>query len=276
MKMQGTVESEESRAKNIYWIDDNMEYMFYIVQGTFPKLWNLKKNNQLGDQQIKSKILVFGDAYQQSSESILVTEEEECYWKKQIDNFFYECCENAEGPSQRGIYNTKADLIKDVLIFFNKKPQEDKQKENNLLIFNSVKEIWKDGINVESETPDKTANKVLNELIEQMKKNIGGMVSGDIIGIDLMLLNNDRVSVTKHRNVILSMGLYNALKEKYNCFLYSSYEETDTFLSKWKEIYKSYYDKKEEGIKIYGRRSFQETGNENFIEMVSDLISKKC
>ena len=45
--------------KKLYWIDDDIQQMLYIIQGAITKFWKL---DNIEDEGISSKIIVFGNA----------------------------------------------------------------------------------------------------------------------------------------------------------------------------------------------------------------------
>ena len=60
--------------KKLYWIDDDIQQMLYIIQGAITKFWKL---DNIEDEGISSKIIVFGNACEAADVDQIPSEDEE-------------------------------------------------------------------------------------------------------------------------------------------------------------------------------------------------------
>lgn len=231
--------------KQVYWIDDNIEQMMFIIQGEITKLWKIEKENMEG---IASNIIIFGNAYVDADTDDILSQEDENDTKIKLYDMLRKLCERQDGPNtERPVFNAKKKLIKDKVNFlFKKESPDDKEQYQNL------KRAW---ITDELMDPDsneyKEAVSEANKLIERME-----IVSGNVVGIDISLLYGD-LDRLRQKKRIISMELYNILsKQGLNCFMYSSEADDNELMQNWREVCEVLYQQKE--VKIYQRSDFMQ------------------
>lgn len=227
--------------KTIYWIDDDVEKIVYIIQGVILQLWNLSETKT--DEKTATKILIFGNDSQESQEEYLYTDKDIMRLKNYIADIMFGECRRIEGPSwENQTYDNNLFLITDsVKCLFKKLDEgvtEDEKTENDkkLEIYKKIKEYWQSGQEVDVENLKENAENIVKELIQLMD-----IESGACVGIDLALLKGDREKVLEGKGPIISMELYNQLKENHPCFIYSTYIFEAELLSSCKEIFKKHY-----------------------------------
>ncbi len=246
-------------AKTIYWIDDSVQKLEYIMQGIVTELWNVCAEDE--NDKVVSKILLFGNEYQGGGEETSNNIKKEYELQKRLDiNLRYACCQNEEITWGRETYKNNRYLIKDcVKVLFkqwtdqeadlfsvDKKDKEYQKRQQELCFLEEIKEYWapENRDVIEAETWKREASDKVKKLIDMME-----IEKGACVGIDLALLKKDREYLLFNKPVI-AMELYHQLKTKFFCFLYSTYTYEGHLVTRCKEIYNNYF---EEDCRIYRR-----------------------
>lgn len=231
--------------KQVYWIDDNIEQMIYIIQGAITKLWKIEEENAEG---IASNVIIFGNGYDDADTDDVLSQEDENDTKIKLQDMLLKQCGKQDGPNkERPVYNARKKLIEDKVYFLYKKENPgDKEQYQNL------KRAWITHELMDSEsTKYKEAVNEANKLIDRMK-----IEPESVVGIDILLFYGD-FDRLKDKKRIISMELYNILiKKRLNCFMYSSEADDNELMQKWCEVCKSLY--KLENVKIYQRSDFMQ------------------
>lgn len=231
--------------KQVYWIDDDIEQMIYIIQGAITKLWKIEEENAEG---IASNIIIFGNACDDADTDELLSQEDENDTKVKLHDMLRRLCARQDGPNQKKpVYNARKELIKDKVNFLYKKENPgDKEQYQNL------KRAWITDELIETESIEyKEAVDEVNKLIERMN-----IEQGSVVGIDILLFYGDDKRVEDKKRII-SMELYNMLSKKgLNCFMYSSMADDNELMRNWREVCDSLYQQKD--MKIYLRSDFMQ------------------
>lgn len=231
--------------KQVYWIDDNIEQMMFIIQGDITKLWKIDKENTEG---IASNIIIFGNAYVDADTDDILSQEDENDTKIKLHDMLRKLCERQDGPNiERPVYNARKNLVKDKVNFlFKKEKPDDKEHYQNL------KHAWitDELMDPESDKYKEAADEA-NKLIERMK-----IVPENVVGIDISLLYGD-LDRLRHKKRIISMELYHILsKQGLSCFMYSSEADDNELMQNWREVCEKLYQRKD--VKIYQRSDFMQ------------------
>lgn len=259
--------------KELYWIDDDFVQMKYIAQGVISKLWKLEQPASDG---IRSKIIVFGNAYMEDGRrwewEKLPSQQDEDDANEEIDALYVECCYMLDGPNQeQPTYNANRELVQDAVLYLLKNDQEEnKQKYVDIL------QTWtQTANNIQSGERNAKEIKQVQELIKQMN-----IAEGAAVGIDLSLLHGDIERIRNEQRVI-SMELYRQLKSAFKCFLYSAQAGEVSFSEKWKETFVKCYpeietsNEKIENLKIYERKDFLFKGSEDIASKLAHLFDER-
>ena len=127
---------EENFSGEIYWLDDNIEQMLYVVEGAFPKFWNLE-----GEEKIRSRIIIFGNNCDERDSKELCTEKEEAKFRKKLRLKFVELCQDIDGPQEgNATFDANQRLIEDSVRFLFKKDCGNDEDE-----YQQIKNIWISG-----------------------------------------------------------------------------------------------------------------------------------
>lgn len=242
--------------KQIYWIDDNIQQMLYIVQGAIAKLWKVKEENTEG---IASKLIIFGNACDDADTDNIMSQKEENDASLKLENMLIDLCSAQDGPDkEKPIYNDRKKLVKDKVNFLYKKENQDDRNQ-----YQNLKHAWiAENLDDKDSAEYKKASRETDNLIKRIK-----IEPGNVVGIDIALLYGDMKRLRKKKRII-SMELYNMLcKLQLRCFMYSSEADVDELMQNWKDTYQSLYENAD--VKIYQRRDFMQKGN---IDVVIDEI----
>lgn len=263
-------------SKTLLWIDDSMELIMEVIQGAIVDSWKLDKE---GEEGMRTKILLFGDACLERDSAALWKQEDENRMNRDLFNLFIDECEDIEGPTSGNETAEKNMYLIDkaIQILFK---EEDKKEDLNF--YNDVKHIWKEKLIEERESGEEKEHK--KENYEQAKQYVTAIiermqidkVSGTtekseetIIGIDLELLLDDLERARDDKQII-SMELYHQLRMKgYPCFIYSSHADDKQLIDAWKNTYKRLYND-EESVTTYERSDFSIKGMENMISRIEN------
>lgn len=183
--------------KQVYWIDDNIEQMIYIIQGAITKLWKIEEENAEG---IASNIIIFGNAYDDADTDDILSQEDENDTKIKLQDMLRKQCERQDGPNrEKPVYNARKELIKDKVNFLYKKDNPDDKGQ-----YQNLKQAWITDELIDSESAKyKEAVVETNKLIERMKIELG-----NVVGIDISLFYGDFDRLRQKKRII-SMELYN-------------------------------------------------------------------
>lgn len=246
--------------RQVYWIDDNIEQMMYIVQGAITKLWKTEDANAEG---IASNVIIFGNAYNSADTDDILSQEDENETKMRLHDMLRKQCEKQDGPNKKKpVYNTRKELIKDKVNFLYKKEKpHDKEQYQNL------KRAW---ITDELTNPEGTEYKeAVNEakkLIERMK-----IEPKNVVGIDISLFYGD-FDRLRNKKRIISMELYNILNENgLNCFMYSSEADDNELMQNWRDVCELLYQQKD--VKIYQRSDFMQKEQSNVTAEIEAMFN---
>ena len=231
--------------KQIYWIDDNIEQMMYIIQGAIKKLWKIGQRDVDG---IASNIIIFGNDRDDSDTDDILSQKNENDIKIRLHDMSRLLCDSQDGPNlEQPVYNSRKELVKDkVNILYKEENPEDKNQYQNL------KRAWITNEFTDSENEKyKEATEEAHKLIERMKID-----SESVIGIDILLFYGDYERLRDKKRII-SMELYDILKKRgFSCFMYSSEADDNELMQNWCEICESFYQQRD--IKIYQRSDFMQ------------------
>ncbi len=234
--------------KTIYWINDNIQQTIGIMRKTFPTLWHLDKEdqeNEGNEKGVATKVVIFGNAFQQIPVVTLHSESEEIALQHKMEDLLFEKCQTLQGATwDTHYYQRKRKLIENsVNVIFKTQIKEDKKREKEDLIFyQELCTLWQDEIE-KGKISDKHKEKV-REVIERMN-----FPENACIGIDLVLLHGD-IEKTKEEKCIISMELFHQLKQKYKCFLYSNLSFDAQFVEQWKANYEKVFGEQDD-VEIY-------------------------
>lgn len=247
--------------KKLYWIDDNIQQMLYIIQGAIMKFWKL---NSVEDEGIASKIIVFGNACEVADIDQIPSEKEENKAYLKLFDLFLEGCMEEDGPDpERPTYNAKKNLIQEPVRYLYKQ-----EAEHDLEAYKKMKESWILGDLGDSD--DQNYQKAVREvelLIERME-----IEPDSVVGIDMALLYDDFERL-KNKKRILSMELFHRLSNNEGtskCFIYSSEADVDEVRRNWEEVYRNFYG--HTTIKIYQRMDFMQKGNADIVKEVEEMF----
>lgn len=245
--------------KKLYWIDDDMQHMLYVVHGAIRKLWKL---NDIASEGIESKMLMFGNEYALVDTDELPTEEDENSVFAELFNFFLEECMKYDGPViERKTFYAKKELIKAPICFLYKS-----ENTPDLEKYKTMKCSWiSESLNVSESDNYKEAQKEAKELIERMNIELGS-----VAGIDIMLLHGDRERLCKKQR-ILSMELCHQLSSSgIKCFMYSTEADVEELVRNWEQTYTSLYNT--ELVQIYKREVLMQKGNTRIVEEIEKMF----
>lgn len=245
--------------KRLYWIDDDMQHMQYVVYGVIKRLWKL---DNVALEGIESKILMFGNAYADLDTDELPTEEDENSVFAELFNFFIEECMEYDGPDiERKTFYAKKELIKDPICFLYKR-----ENASDLEKYKAMKCVWLSEKLSDSESENyKEAKKEAKELIKRMK-----IESESVVGIDIMLLYGDRERLCKKQR-ILSMELcYQLSSGGIKCFMYSTDADVEELVQNWEQTYSTFYNVAP--VEIYKRNELMQKGNTNIWEKIEKML----
>lgn len=246
--------------KILYWIDDNIQQMFYIVQEAILKLWRLEREDG-----ISSKIIIFGNNCENGdSDELYSKEKEDEYWRE-LWIIYKEICQSYEGPNPKHpIFNKKKDLVEDAICFLFKK-----DNPGDLKAYGKIKTAWTRDALVDSSAGN----------YEKAKKEAAALLTriniqeNSVVGIDLSLLNGD-VDRVKAGKRIISMELFHQLTEAgTKCFLYSTDADDEEFRGNWEKSYKKLYKDDSTAITIYNRNDFMQKGSDTIVDTVEKMFS---
>ena len=68
--------------KKIYWIDDSVQQLLYILHGAISKLWEIENLDQEG---IASELIVFGNAWEEMDTEELLSREDQSETEEMMD-----------------------------------------------------------------------------------------------------------------------------------------------------------------------------------------------
>ena len=245
--------------KQLYWIDDNIQHMLYIVQGAISKFWKLDNTNMEG---IASKILMFGNGCKSADTDELPTEEDERKIDEELFCLFMEKCMMYDGPDvERPVYNARKKLIQKPICFLYKS-----ETVADLDAYKKMKCAW---------ISEKLSNSESEEYIEAQKEAellIERMCiePESVVGIDIELLYGDLDRLRKGER-ILSMELCYKLSERnIKCFMYSTNADDDELRQNWEQMYVSFYSAKL--VSIYQRNDFMQKGNADIVKEVEKMF----
>lgn len=258
-------------AQMVYWIDDSVKKLHYIMQGIIADLWDL----ETGVNKVVSKILLFGNEYQESPTESFDTIEKEYELFKRLDRVFYDACDSKKDVTwENEIYEANRYLIQNsVKALFKQWTEQEAvglntdernaayQKNQQLLsFFEEIQKYWRteNRDTMQMDVWQKEASEKVTKLIELMN-----LEPGACVGIDLALLKNDRISILTSDKTVIAMELYHQLSKEHFCFLYSTYSYEKNLVPKCKEIYKKHYN---EDCIIYRRGELMEKKNNNLIK----------
>lgn len=250
--------------KEIFWIDDNIGVIKNIAKSIFPYLWKIKD-----EEGVKTHVRILGNGIQESPGLSLWEESDEEDLQKYINRIFWQLCRDIDSLDDQEIYAQKQHLIFGNVKIMYKKNENDKMYEE----YRKLCDVWQGNPVEEQEGQKKqiseNAKKSARAILERMN-----ITEGACVGLDLALLQKDIEKVRDEKKPILSMELYNMIKEKHECFLYSYYVFDNTFINSWKEVYaKLYYDKEQP---VIHRRSdmFQKNVSDKLIRDLLSMIDK--
>lgn len=247
--------------KQLYWIDDDIEQVGYILQGAISKFWKL---DNIKTEGIASKVFMFGNASDVADTDELPTSEDEKKAFQKFFDLFKDLCMEKDGPSEeREVFQKRKELIQDPVCYLYK--SENPKERNEYLDLKSawIGKEW----DKEDEDSKNKAKKYAQKLIDKMDIKPGG-----VVGIDIALLYDDFHRL-KDDNCILSMELCNQiLGRNIKCFMYSSEAEEYRLREKWYEVYKKNYPHADANIQIYQRSDFMQKGDPVIVNKIEQMF----
>lgn len=245
--------------KKIYWIDDNMQQLTYILQGAISKMWEIENSKEEG---IASEVIVFGNAWEEMDTDSLPSLKDQSETEDMVHDHFLELCIKKDGPNEdRPSYCEKKKLIENCVnyIYVQDNPEDIKQ-------YKELKCAWMstDLNDKESSKYEEAANMV-QQLINKMN-----LQEKAIVGIDMALLYGDMEKL-EGKNRILSMELYKKISDNgLKCFMYSAEADDDDLMNNWLDTYAALYEKKD--VKIYQRSDLMKKGGEKIINEIKAMF----
>ncbi len=289
--------------KKVIWIDDDTNAMKEIVSNNFIPLW---------ENDVISQIYIFGDAVRdidtldkyKDNEKLAISDlnfaifdrfvsfiidkniiDDEQKIQDNLKKVYMSSYNDIKENSECDVALSKSDVFLD-----NTECIEDWRKlrfDNNEDDDSNFVKLYKESVEKLTEGTEY----LLKSLIDDNEENIA-------VALDLCLLKDDYykmcfeskefvVNTTQGKEgsetqpymaPILSMGLYNQLKNKQFCgvFLYSSFCIPDKGIRAWKNTYKKIYDSSEDII-IYkrdGENSFDNEGDYLYVK-ISQCLEKE-
>lgn len=243
----------------VYWIDDCFEQMSFVMQGVVTKLWKL--DDQTADG-IASRILIFGNAYEEADRDDLPTQEDEDKEERDVFDKFLEKCARVDGPDwEKPLYNAKKGLVQKVVKYL--------YKQENPADRDAYRELKRSWISGDLTNPAgagyQEAAAAVAGLIERMD-----LEPESVVGIDLMLLHDDIGRLLKKKRIISMELCHNLSSGGIPCFLYSSEGGNDDVVRCWQKAYQDLYH--ETGIKIYKRMDFMQKGKIDIIREIEAMF----
>lgn len=245
--------------KQIYWIDDNVQQMLYIVQGAIAKLWKIEED---GTEGIASKLIIFGNACEEADTDDIFSQKDEKDAKNKLSDMLRRLCSKEDGPNQeRTVYNTNKELIRDKVKFLYKKENADDASK-----YRELKRAWNaENLEIRESDEYKKASNEADKLIQSME-----IEPGIVVGIDIALLFGDLEKLRDEKR-ILSMELcYKLSTQQLKCFMYSSDADDKELMENWRKAYERFYGKA--NVKIYQRSAFMQKREENIISEIEDMF----
>lgn len=246
--------------KQLYWIDDNIQQMLYIIQGAITKFWKL---NSIDEEGIASKVIIFGNACEVADIDKISSEEDENKAYIKLFDLFLEGCMKKDGPNpERPTYKAKRNLIQKPVRFLYKKETKDDYEA-----YKKLKDLWiSENLNKADDEAYQNAAQEAKSLVKRIN-----IEKDSVVGIDIALLFGD-LDRLREKKRILSMELYHKISEEDNikCFMYSSEADDDELRENWTEVYAQLYGSKT--IKIYQRSDFMQKGNADIVKEVEKMF----
>ena len=245
--------------KQLYWVDDNFQQVLYIAQGAISKFWKL---NDIDEEGIASKVLIFGNAYKVADTDELPTEEDERKAYQKLFDLFLEGCMEQDGPSkERPMFKKRKPLIQDPVSFLYKSEASD-----DLEAYKKMKRAWiSENLNDPNSDNFKNAAGEADLLIQRM-----GIDSDSVVGIDIALLHDDLERLQKKLRILSIELCHKILELKARCFMYSTEADDDILRNNWEEMYHSFYGDKD--IKIYKRSDLMQKGNVDIVKEIEMMF----
>ena len=247
--------------KQIYWIDDNIEQMLYIIQGAIAKLWKIGEENAEG---IASKLIIFGNACDDADTDGISSQEDEDCAKIKLEDMLRRLCARKDGPNkERPAYNARKKLVRDKVSFLYKRENLDDKSQ-----YQSLKQAWiTKNLEKGKSAEYKKASDEAEKLIQRMN-----VEPGNVVGIVIALLYGDMDRLREKKRII-SMELYNKLSNlQISCFMYSSEADDDELMRNWCEIYQSLYQGGD--VKIYQRSDFMQKAEKDIIYEIEEMFEQ--
>lgn len=248
--------------KLIYWIDDNENDMYAVAKGVIQKLWNLE-----GDDSVRSKILLVGNASDFDDTEKNYSEDDEKMFRWKIEDIFIRICRNIQRQDPLDdLYEKKKHLIEDPITVVFKDVDKDVQDGFYLKLNN----LWsQQALESESDKNYNNAKLVIEKLISKMQ-----IPQYALVGIDVLLLSDDEYRIMESKRIV-SMELYHQLTElNYMCFLYSSEADNKDLVNNWNEVYRKFYNDENKDILIWLRQELTQKGSEKTVEDLKALVEQ--
>lgn len=246
--------------KKIYWIDDSVQQLLYILHGAISKLWEIENLDQEG---IASELIVFGNAWEEMDTDELFSREDQSETEDKIQEHFWELCIKNDGPNrERPSYNKKKGLIENCVKYVYVQDDCD-----DIAQYKRLKNAW---INTELGDDKKNEYIAASEDVQELIKRMDLQEKMSVVGIDIALLYGDMERLEKGKR-ILSMELYNKISEMgLKCFMYSSEADDDDLMNNWLEAYSKLYEKVD--VEIYQRSDLMQRGGEKIIDRIKAMF----
>ena len=219
--------------KSIYWIDDSCSVIMNIVKTIFPKFWKLDEEQD----GIETHIRIFGNDIQESPQLVLWDKNDVKGFQQEIIKLFEQLCRNYDDFSEESLFERNRHLICDNIKFLY--TQED-TNEKEIEEYRKLYQMWSGDVLNQfgdgggSIIPE--ARSCAKQLLEKLD-----IEKGACVGLDLALFWGDIKRVRDENKPILSMELYNMIKEQHECFLYSYYYFDTSFINAWQSVYAKIY-----------------------------------
>lgn len=235
------VSADPPKVPTVHWIDDCSGQIFNIAAGAMSYLW---------DNQVISRIYLFGDGNWQDGAAKGPTENHETNMNKTITQIFRSACiehDRMNWEPEGRTYVDRKDLIK-----VNSKGLASIvrviQSSGDSSSIADLMEVWSNPeklkvLKTNASEPSLTQEK-LTEFgfsIDAIMKQIE-LFEGDIIALDVLLLKHDYDRILGQQLPSVSMAIYNWCQlNKVKCYVYSHYSFDDNLVKAWTEIYKQIF-----------------------------------
>ena len=236
------VSAEPPKDPTVHWIDDCSGQIFNIAAGAISFLW---------DNQVISRIYMFGDGSWQGGAVKGPSEKHETNMNKTITQIFRSACiehDRMNWEPEGSTYVGRKDLIK-----VNSKGLASIvrviQSSGDDSSISELMEVWSNPDKLKALKTNAAELSLTQEKLIEFGFSIDALMKqielfeGDIIALDVLLLKHDHDLILEQQLPSVSMAIYNWCQlNKVKCYVYSHYSFDDNLVKEWTEIYKQVFD----------------------------------